>query len=270
MRDAARTERFPLSRIGTLDVGVIGRSKHHMMGLLEVDVTAAREQLRVLRRGGNQLSFMSWFVHCVAKTVEELPEAHAVLAGRRRKVLFEDVDITLLVERRMGGEVVPLPVVLRRCQAKSASDIESEITEARTQPIEGPEDLQLGKRRPKFLVNAYYLLPQFLRVWIIRRLLKNPRLHKETMGTVVITSLAAGLRFPGWVVPKSMHNLVFALGSIVRKPAVLGDQVLPRDVLHLTVLLDHDVVDGAPAARFVSRLVKRLESSTPAEADSTG
>jgi pyruvate/2-oxoglutarate dehydrogenase complex dihydrolipoamide acyltransferase (E2) component len=32
-----------------------------------------------------------------------------------------------------------------------------------------------------------------------------------------------------------------------------------RDILHLTVLFDHDAVDGAPAMRFVSRLVDRLQ-----------
>jgi pyruvate/2-oxoglutarate dehydrogenase complex dihydrolipoamide acyltransferase (E2) component len=38
------------------------------------------------------------------------------------------------------------------------------------------------------------------------------------------------------------------------------ESVEPRDLLDLTVAFDHDVVDGAPAARFVQRLVDLIES----------
>jgi pyruvate/2-oxoglutarate dehydrogenase complex dihydrolipoamide acyltransferase (E2) component len=59
-----------------------------------------------------------------------------------------------------------------------------------------------------------------------------------------------------------MHNLCFALGSIVKKPRVVEHEIRIRDVLHLTILFDHDVVDGIPAARFAARLVKRIEEGS--------
>ena len=36
--------------------------------------------------------------------------------------------------------------------------------------------------------------------------------------------------------------------------------VEPREILNLTVTFDHDIVDGAPATRFVKRLVELIES----------
>jgi hypothetical protein len=90
-------------------------------------------------------------------------------------------------------------------------------------------------------------------------LLRSPKARKETMGTVIVTSIASDIRFPGWIIPRTMHNLAIGLGSVVRKPWVVGDGVEPREILNLTVLLDHDVVDGAPAARFGSRLIENLE-----------
>ena len=53
-----------------------------------------------------------------------------------------------------------------------------------------------------------------------------------------------------------------ALGrwGIIRKPAIVDGRIEPRDMLCLTVGFDHDVVDGAPAARFVERLVALIES----------
>ena len=37
-------------------------------------------------------------------------------------------------------------------------------------------------------------------------------------------------------------------------------RIEPREILNLTVAFDHDVVDGAPAARFVRRLLEVIES----------
>jgi len=43
------------------------------------------------------------------------------------------------------------------------------------------------------------------------------------------------------------------------QPAVHGGVITPRTILHVTVLIDHDVVDGTPTARFVADAVRRLE-----------
>ncbi|MFN8473841.1 MAG: 2-oxo acid dehydrogenase subunit E2 [Anaerolineae bacterium] len=40
----------------------------------------------------------------------------------------------------------------------------------------------------------------------------------------------------------------------------MDGQIEPRDMLCLKVGFDHNVVDGAPAARFVERLVELIES----------
>ncbi len=41
---------------------------------------------------------------------------------------------------------------------------------------------------------------------------------------------------------------------------MVDGRVEPREILNLTVVFDHDVIDGAPAARFVHRLVELIES----------
>lgn len=193
-----------------------------------------------------------------------------MLHGRRRRVVFDEVDVALMVERIVEDEPVPLPVVLLRCNKRFLEEIESDIDTAMTQAVAGTRDYQLGRRRSPVLTGIFYRLPQAMRVLLMKGVLRNPYRRRTTMGTTIVTSLAAGMRFSGWIIPRSMHNLVFGLGSVVRKPVVVREHVVPRDVLHLTVLVDHDVVDGAPAARFVSRLVKILETAAvlpPSEAE---
>jgi pyruvate/2-oxoglutarate dehydrogenase complex dihydrolipoamide acyltransferase (E2) component len=66
----------------------------------------------------------------------------------------------------------------------------------------------------------------------------------------------------GWGVAPNGHTLDLVVGSISRKPAVVEDRIEPREILNLTVVFDHDVVDGAPAARFAERLVDLIESGS--------
>jgi pyruvate/2-oxoglutarate dehydrogenase complex dihydrolipoamide acyltransferase (E2) component len=50
------------------------------------------------------------------------------------------------------------------------------------------------------------------------------------------------------------------VGGIARKPAEVEGRIELRDLIDLTLIFDHDVVDGAPAARFTRRLVELIES----------
>ena len=52
---------FPKTRIATLDVLEIGRKKHHIKALLELDVTNARSLIKEYRSAtNNKLSFKAW------------------------------------------------------------------------------------------------------------------------------------------------------------------------------------------------------------------
>jgi hypothetical protein len=108
-------------------------------------------------------------------------------------------------------------------------------------------------------MRLYYKLPQCIRVFLMNRILKNPYRTKELMGTAVITTVGTAGHISGWIIPKAMHNLCFALGPIAKKPWVVENRIEIRDILHLTVLIDHDVVDGIPAARFVASLLNRIQ-----------
>jgi pyruvate/2-oxoglutarate dehydrogenase complex dihydrolipoamide acyltransferase (E2) component len=62
------------------------------------------------------------------------------------------------------------------------------------------------------------------------------------------------------VIPITIFPLCFGLGTVCKKPGVVRDRIEVREYLSLTAMADHDVIDGAPAARFLARLVEMLES----------
>lgn len=264
-----REREFPKSRIPTVDVVDEGRRKHHVPILLELDVTKARAHIRTLKeRTGEGLSFTGWVMKCVAQAVSEHKYVHAMRMGNRKLILFDNVDISITVERTVGGsknatDTIPMPYVVRRADQKSVREIHNEIRAAQTEPL-GKGELNLGPRLPSYLVNLGLSLPHFLRrllVW--RRLTRDPFLAKKTMGTVVLTS--AGMFGKGgggnsWGIPVGIHPLIVALGGIARKPGVVGDKIEIREYLGMTILFDHDVTDGAPVARFLQRLRELIEN----------
>ena len=53
---------------------------------------------------------------------------------------------------------------------------------------------------------------------------------------------------------------MMTVGGIGEKPGVVDGQIAIRDYLSLTISFDHDIIDGAPAARFTKRLKDLIES----------
>ena len=264
MDKAAHTRvTHPASRLATLDVGRIGARKHHVAAFVEVNVTGALAGIRELRREGVPVSFFAWVVRVVGLTLDDHPWVHALRSGKRSTVQLEGVDISVAVERKVAGARVPLPLVIRCAHEKSVSAIHAEIRAARTRPIPSEGDPVLSRGGPSALaMRVYYALPQWLRLTAMRRILNNPLRCRAQMGTAMITSVGSVARVPGWILPKSLHNVCVALGSVVRKPWVVGEAIVAQDILPVTVLFAHDIVDGAPAARFLADLVGRLEAGS--------
>lgn len=75
----------------------------------------------------------------------------------------------------------------------------------------------------------------------------------------MVTSLSMLGNTRGWVIPVTIHPICFALGSIVKKPGIFKDEIKIREYLYMTILVNHDVVDGGPAARFIARLTSLIE-----------
>jgi len=252
---------YPDSRIGTIDLGQIALHKHHVVGLLEVDVSEVLDHIRSLKAAGVSLSFFSWMTKTIADAIAENRYVHAVSLRRNKLVAFEEVDVSVLVERTVGGTRVPLPLLIRSTNTKSACSIYDEIRESQRSEITDEGDYVMSdKRLARNAMKLYYALPQRIRLAALKWMTRNPFRMKEMMGTALITSVGAAGHLSGWIIPKSMHNLCFGLGPIAKKPWVVGGQLGIRDILHLTVLFDHDVVDGVPAMKFVNRLIGRIDN----------
>jgi pyruvate dehydrogenase E2 component (dihydrolipoamide acetyltransferase) len=88
-------------------------------------------------------------------------------------------------------------------------------------------------------------------------------------GTFTVTNLGA-LEVDGFTpIINPPQCAILGVGRIHRKPAVFQDQIAIRQLLTLSLTVDHRIVDGAPAAAFlldVKRAIEALqtEATTPA------
>jgi pyruvate/2-oxoglutarate dehydrogenase complex dihydrolipoamide acyltransferase (E2) component len=253
---------YPSSRQLTFDLGKIGLRKHHVRALLEVDVTEARSIIRQNRRTGNKISFTAWLIKAIADCVALHPPIAGVNHPKRNQVLvFEDVDISIVVEKEVNGTRVPLPYVIRKADKKPLCAIQKEIESAKSQTVGGEGNYVLGEEHSTLGMKLFVRLPQWLRLMLMRLLvLNNPQRVKDRMGTVMITTVGMVGHTRGWIMPFGMHPLCLAFGSLNDQAAVYRGEIMKREILHLTVLIDHDVIDGVPAGRFVDDLVNKLQT----------
>ena len=263
MKNPYSYQKIPRSRIATFDVFSIGLSRHHVSAILEFDVTESRKKLQNQRRNGVDISFNAWLIKIISMVVVKHKEAAAFLYNKKKLIIFDNVNVSILIEKRMNGEKVPIPMLIERSNGKSALEISSEIKKAKDQELT-KNDFVIDKKISR-IENLYYYMPGFLRKASWRIMLNKPRYVFQKMGNVVITSVGMMGKINGWFIHKSIHPLSFGVGSIIRKPAIVCNQIKIREILNMTILCDHDLMDGAPMVRFLNDLTKSIESGEEIE-----
>lgn len=237
----------------------LSEMKHCMYGLLEVDVTVARQFIAEHKaRTGETLSFTGFLTLCLARAVDEDKTVQAYLKGRKQLVLFDDVDVGLMIERKIGEKSALMGHVIRGANHKTYLEIHQEIRSVQAQPV--PQ----GRGMPAWFRSAMLLpwpLSRLFNALLTMVMRRNPTIPTSMAGTVGITAVGMfGEGHSGWGIFSATQVLGLVVGSIAWKPAVVDGRIEPREILNLTVIFDHDVIDGAPAARFTHRLVELIES----------
>lgn len=244
---------FPASRQIVIDSGRMGIRRHIVHGLLEFDVTDARELVhRHKAQTGESLSFTAYITACLAQAIAADPRVQAYRNWRNQLIVFDDVDVAVMIENELGG--VAIPYVIRAANRKSCNQISAEIRAVQAQPPQTNREsrlLRLGGRFPRFMRDLFF------QSWM-----KSPVWFKRWGGTVVVTSVGMFGQGGGWGIGfLPMHTLGLTVGGIAAKPALMNGQLVLREYLNVTFSFDHDIVDGAPAARFVQHFKQLVESA---------
>ena len=166
------------------------------------------------------MSFTHIFMKICARVLTEMPMANASIDGDEF-ILHDDVNIGVAVAVD-GGLLVPnLKGVQKKSLSQIAGETDALVKKARSGKL-GIADMQGG--------------------------------------TFTITNLGAfGVRdFTPIINPP--EACIMAMNAIVEKAVVLNGQVAIRPVTIIGLTADHRILDGADAARFLSRMKEIIEN----------
>lgn len=171
------------------------------------------------RMGDEAPSITSLILKACASLLKENPEFNAEIDGDQIRIRSE-VNISVAIDTPAG---LYAPVI-KNADKLSLEETERELRELRRKALEG-------------------------------RLTQD-----ELRGhTFTVTNLGGEGVYYFTPILNPPAVCILGVGAIVKKPVVVEERVEPRSIGHLSLVFDHRAVDGAPAARFLAKIKKRLE-----------
>jgi pyruvate dehydrogenase E2 component (dihydrolipoamide acetyltransferase) len=129
--------------------------------------------------------------------------------------------------------------------------------------VDTPEGLVVPVVRDVPALSLLDLSTRF-RELVERALRKGLTLEDMAGGTFTVTNLGAFGIDAFTPIINYPECAILGVGRIDRQPVVREDRIVPGHRMTLSLTFDHRIVDGAPAARFLEALSRRIESPATA------
>lgn len=204
------------------------RTAAHFTYVEECDVTELNEFRAKLKakaeQMGTKITFMPFIVKAATIALKEFPELNASLVeenGHPTEIVYKKYyNIGMAVDTE-DGLTVP---VIKDADCKGIWELSQDVVQlsqkARDKKL-APSDLQEGTFT---ITNA------------------------GNIGGLLATPV---INYP--------EVAIMGVHQMKKRPVVIGNEIKIRDIMYLSISLDHRVVDGAVAARFMNRVVGMLQ-----------
>jgi 2-oxoglutarate dehydrogenase E2 component (dihydrolipoamide succinyltransferase) len=228
----------PMNRMRKIIAEHMSYSIHtapHVTSFHEADLTNVvtwRDKTKeAFRRNYNtRLTFTPIFMQAMAKAILEFPMINVSLDGTDI-IVKKEINIGMATMLPDGNLIVP---VIRNADRLNLAGLASAINDLAERAREGK------------------LLP-----------------HEIRGGTITLTNLGMFGNLTGIPIINQPESAILAVGSILKKPAVITTKGVPgiavRDICVLSMSYDHRIIDGAQGGSFLARVASFLENFIPDE-----
>ena len=218
----------PMRRAIANRMSLSKREAPHAWTMVEADVSGLvalrrREKAAFAEREGVKLTYLPFILKAVVESLKENPVLNSVWDGDRI-VLRKRINIGIAVDLEDALIVPVIPDADELNIVGLARRIDGVVKRARNKQL-GPDDVSGGT----FTVN-------------------NP----GALGSVVSTPI---INHP--------QAAILSAEAVVKRPVVVNDAIVIRDVMNLEVSFDHRILDGGAALKFLNAVKRRLEGYGP-------
>ncbi|MEK7720431.1 MAG: dihydrolipoamide acetyltransferase family protein [Bacteroidota bacterium] len=205
----------------------------HVTSFVEADATEMvlwrnRFKDEFQSKYGEKLTFLPFFTEAVAKAITEYPLINSSVDGEQI-ILRKRINIGIAVATNSGNLMVP---VIKDADSKNLLGLTKEIN-------------------------------QFAEAG------RNEKLQPDSLqgGTFTITNFGSFGNTMGTPIINQPQVAILAIGIIEKKPAVIetvmGDAIVVRHKVFLSLSYDHRVVDGMLGGKFLRRIADLIEGFDP-------
>ncbi|MDP0929248.1 pyruvate dehydrogenase complex dihydrolipoamide acetyltransferase [Paracoccus onubensis] len=173
-----------------------------------------------LEARGVKLSVNDFIIKACALALQEVPDANAVWAGDRI-IKLKPSDVAVAVAIE-GGLFTP---VLKDAHQKTLSALSTEM-----------KDLANRAKNKKLAPHEY----------------QGGSFAISNLGMFGIENFDAVINPP--------HGAILAVGAGIQTPVVEDGEIVVRNMMSMTLSVDHRVIDGALGAQFLAKIVSHLEN----------
>ena len=229
----------------------VTKEKNTFHSITEVDISIPRRLINEhFQKTGTKLSLTAYIVTCLAHVIKDHPLMNSFIKGNKQ-IILNDVTVSVLIEREIKGEKVPEPVAINNAQTKTYLQINNEIRTA-----QNSQGQQLGNLSKMTWIR---FIPGFLLRSFIRIADKNIKMGIR-YGKVAVTAVGMFNKTSVWFIPHGSATVVITVGGINSKLVKEDDKIVEKEHLCLTASFNHDIVDGAPASRFMKQFIETIKS----------
>lgn len=244
-------KRISFLRKAVIASASVTKQKNTIHCLSEVDITIPRELIKEYEtKYGYRISFTGYITACFIKIISAYPEMNSFISGNNI-VYLSNITVSILVERLINGESVPEPMTIDNSKELTCLDITKRIrlaqanTESRLGSLSG--------------FTWFTYIPSFLLKTFVKIAEKNIKMGVK-FGKMAVTATGMFSKEPVWFIPHGSATILLTIGSIINRVVKNNIDYEMHEHLCLTASFDHDIIDGAPAARFMNELVNEIKS----------
>jgi pyruvate/2-oxoglutarate dehydrogenase complex dihydrolipoamide acyltransferase (E2) component len=239
------------NRKAVIASATVTKGKNTFHSITEVDISVPRRLINEhFQKTGTKLSLTAYIVTCLAHVIKDHPLLNSFIKGNKQ-IILDDVTVSVLIEREIKGEKVPEPVAINNAQTKTYLQINNEIRSAQSS-----QGQQLGNLSKMTWIR---FIPGFLLRTFIRIADKNIKMGIR-YGKVAVTAVGMFNKTSVWFIPHGSATVVITVGGINSKLIKEDDNIVEKEHLCLTASFNHDIVDGAPASRFMNQFIDTVKS----------